>query len=505
MRRSTELYACLYADELPMQALLRFRPELREQPCVVMDGTPPLQQACSINAKARRLGIAHAMTRVEIDTFSAVAVLQRSPSEEAAMKGLLLKSIALFSPGVEDKSEDGAFLCFIDISGVQKLFGPPVAFAEKLLTHVRKLGVLACVTVSRNVNAAAALAKSQSPGAAPMIIPAGEEAALLAPLPLSVLNITQEQRETLTLWGIHTLGMLAELPEEELIARMGQSGQRLCQLARGEFPHSFQPNEPAFLLEERMELDSPVESLDALLFVVNGMLGQLIRRAESRSLALASIVVALTLEGVMKSTYTVRPALPTNQKQLWIKLLHLELEAHPPQGAILSLTITAEPSIIRNAQLGLFAPQLPEPARLDVTLARIRAIVGEGCVGQPVLLDTHQPQSFRTERFAVPSKSMSITSLPQPRAAVRKMRPTETISVTVQNSRLETFVFRGRRYIVKQTYGPWMTSGEWWGRSPWNHEQWDVVANEQEEGRLLSCCLIHDLIQNRWQLTALHD
>jgi protein ImuB len=208
---------------------------------------------------------------------------------------------------------------------------------------------------------------------------------------------------------------------------------------------------------------------------------------------------------VMKSTYTVRPALPTNQKQLWIKLLHLELEAHPPQGAILALAITAEPSINQTAQLGLFTPQLPEPARLDVTVARIRAIVGEGCVGQPVLLDTHQPQSFRTEKFAVPPKSKSVGSLLQPRAAVRQMRPAETISVTVQNSRLETFVFRGRRYVVKQAYGPWMTSGEWWGQSPWNLEQWDVVADEQEEDRLLCCCLIHDLIQNRWQLTALHD
>ncbi len=504
MTRSTELYACLYADELPMQALLRLRPELHGQPCVVTDGTPPLQQVCSINAKARRLGIAHAMTRVEVDTFRSVTVLHRSHDEEAAMKGLLLKAISVFSPRVEDKSDDGAFLCFIDIAGLQKLFGPPVVFAENLLTHISKLGVLACVAVSRNANAAAAFAKTLSPRAAPMIIPAGEEAAALAPLPLSVINITQEQREILSRWGIYTLGMLAELPEDDLIARMGQAGQRLRQLARGEFPHPFQPDEPAFMLEERMELDSPVDMLDAVLFVVNGMLDQLIRRAESRSLALAGIVVALTVEGVMTPTYSIRPALPTNEKLLWIKLLHVELEAHPPHGAILALTITAEPSIIRNAQLCLFTPQLPEPARLDVTLARIRAIVGEGCVGQPVLLDTHQPQSFRIERFAVPPKSTT-TSLIQTRAAVRKLRRAETISVTVQNSRLETLVFRGRRYIVKQGYGPWMTSGNWWGQSPWNLEQWDVVANEQEEGRLLCCCLSHDLIQNCWQLTSLHD
>jgi protein ImuB len=158
--------------------------------------------------------------------------------------------------------------------------------------------------VSRNVNAAAALAKGQSSRTALKIIPVGEETAALASLPLSVLDLTEEQRETLSMWGIHTLGMLANLPEEELTARMGQAGQRLRQLARGEFPHSFQPNEPAFIFEEHMELDSPVEMFDAVLFVANVMLDQLIRRAESRVLALASIDITLTLEGLMHNMYS---------------------------------------------------------------------------------------------------------------------------------------------------------------------------------------------------------
>jgi protein ImuB len=225
------------------------------------------------------------MTRVEIDAYPSITVLQRSHKEEAVTKGVLLESAGAFSPRVEDQSENGIFLCFIDIIGTEKLFGSPEAFTRKLLITIRELGVTACVAVSRNVNAAAALAKGQGSRTALRIIPAGEETAALASLPLSVLDLTEEQRETLSMWGIHTLGMLANLPEEELISRMGQAGQRLRQLARGEFPHSFQPNEPAFIFEEHMELDSPVEMLDAVLFVANVMLDQLIRRAESRVLA----------------------------------------------------------------------------------------------------------------------------------------------------------------------------------------------------------------------------
>jgi hypothetical protein len=100
-----------------------------------------------------------------------------------------------------------------------------------------------------------------SPRTAVRLISNGDEAATLAPLSLKVLGLPEDQAETFSLWGIRTLGMLAALPERELIARMGQQGKRLRQLARGELPYLFQPMEPAFTLEEQMELDSPVEEL----------------------------------------------------------------------------------------------------------------------------------------------------------------------------------------------------------------------------------------------------
>ena len=92
---------------------------------------------------------------------------------------------------------------------------------------------------------------------------------------------------------------------------MGQASKRLRQLARGEWPHLFQPTEPAFVLEEQVELDSPVESLDSLLFVVAVLIEQLILRAQARVLALAAITITLTLEGGGTHTRTIRPALPT--------------------------------------------------------------------------------------------------------------------------------------------------------------------------------------------------
>lgn len=504
MTKPAELYACLYAKEFPAQALLRLRPEVRDKPCAVMVGEPPLEQICSLTRKARILGLVHGMTRVAVDTFPAVTMLPRSLKDEAATKAILLECVGAFSPRVEDKCEDGAFLCIVDIAGTGSLFGPPESLAGNLLTRVRARGITACIAVSRNFHAAVALAKGLPPRIAVKIIPPGEESAALAPLPLAVLDITEEQAETFGLWGIRTLGMLAVLPEKELIARMGQSARRLRQLARGEVPHLFQPAEPAFTLEERMELDSPVELLEALLFVLNVMLEQLILRAKARVLALASVNITLNLEGGTTHTRTVRPALATNDKQLWIKLLHLDLEAHPPEAAILALSLTAEPGSTSKVQLGLFSPQLPEPARLDVTLARIRAIVGDENVGRPVLKDTHEPGGFRMEPFTVPSGSASVIPSRQSRSAIRKLRPAEVISVTSQGQRPRAFVFREKRYAVEHSYGPWLISGDWWQSTLWGFEQWDLVARAQDNA-LLCCCLVRDRIEDCWQMAALYD
>jgi protein ImuB len=504
MTKPVELYACLYVKEFPAQALLRLRPELHDKPCVVMEGHPPLEQVCSLTKKARILGLMRGMTRVEVETFPAVTLLTRSQNQEAAVRKVLLECGGRFSPRVEDKSEDGALLGVIDIAGTGTLFGTPDLLAENLLTRVRSLGITACVAVSRNFHAAIALAKGLPPRTPVRVIPLGEEAAELSSLPLEVLDMTDEQENTFGMWGIRNLGALAALPEKELVARMGQAGKRLRQLAKGELPHLFQPVEPEFSLEERMELDSPVELLDALLFVVNAMLEQLILRAKSRVLALASVTVTLNLECGTTHTRTVRPSLPTNEKQIWIKLLHLDLEAHPPLAAILALSLDAEPGSRSKVQLGLFSPQLPEPSRLDVTLARIRSIVGDENIGCPALKDTYRPGGFSMEPFTVPSRSSSAIPAGQSRAAMRKLRPADPVPVTVQGQIPKSFVFRQKRYAVERAYGPWLTSGDWWQPSLWGFEQWDLVARAQDS-TLFRCCLMRDRIENCWQMEALYD
>ena len=506
-----ELYLCVYAREFPTQALLRLRPELRARAIVVMDGEVPFQQVCSLNKAARKLGVLAGMGRAEIDSFPSVILLKRSAIEEQVTRSTLLECAGSFSPRVEAIGGENSFGCVLDIAGTEKLFGPRQLLAVRVREAFVTIGVTCSIAVSANFHTAVCLADGMVSAKHPVVISAGEERKALASLPISVLDVSTEHAETFSQWGVSTLGVLAMLPEKDLIARLGQEGKRLRQLAQGEYPHLFVPVEPVLALEECIELDSPVEVLDSLLFGVSLMLEQLIARAVTQMLSLAVVAAELGLEGGGSHIRMVRPALPSNDKQLWLKLLHLDWMAHPPQAAVVSLSLKAETGEAGKIQLGLFLPQLPEPGRLDVTLARIRAVVGEDRVGGVELKDTHGPDAFRMKPFSLVTHSIETGSETKfPAAAMRCLRPPERVEMTIRNSRPHIFYFRGVGCEAEASYGPWRAAGGWWNDDHWSIEEWDIVARAREtlfngNGSVLFCCMTHEIASSRWQIEALYD
>ena len=97
---------------------------------------------------------------------------------------------------------------------------------------------------------------------------------------------------------------------------------------------------------------------------------------------------------------TLRLPVPMLDAKVFLKLLQLDLKAHPPGAPIMKIHLSAEPARPRNSQNGLFLPASPEPEKLELTLARISGIVGEDKVGSLELLDTYRPEVFRMQHFA---------------------------------------------------------------------------------------------------------
>jgi protein ImuB len=496
------LYVCVQIAHFAAQALLRLRPDASRAATAVVAGAPPLEQVCSVNTVAMRLGVVPGMTRAELDAFPGLHILRRSESEESLARAALLEAAGGFTPRIEITSCTAtAFVMVLDMSGTSLLFGTIQETLKSIARVLFALRFSAQLAVSANFHAALCMAPSAVK--APAVIPAGAEAACLSSLPLAVLPLTPQQAETLSLWGLHTLGELAALPEVDLVVRLGQDGKRLRLLARGENPHLMVPEEPVFTLEEFLALDAPIELMESLLFVLGPLLDQLLIRAQNRSFALASVTVKLTLDGGGEHRRTIKPALPVLQREVLLKLLHLDLQAHPPPAGILSIFVHAEPGDRSKVQLGMFSPQLPEPLQLDVTLARIAALVGEERVGRVRLLDTHRPDSFVMERFTVPSATPKQQPGKSNAIALRRCRPPLTLSVRHNGQRLDAFFLHGKPYTVEEAFGPWRKSGEWWTAELWSIEEWDIRATCSEA--TLLCLITHNLLSHHWQLEALYD
>jgi protein ImuB len=502
---TTHLYACAHAEEFPAQALLRLRTDLAVQPVVVLDGRPPLQTVCSLNRLARLKGAVPGLTRLEAETIPGLRLLARSRETEAAARAVLLECAAHFSPRIESVSEGITAACVLDITGTERLFGPPETLAQRLRDELASAGLRASVAVSTNFHAARMKAAATR---GITVIPPGQESSALGRLPVAALALEADPAETFAIWGIRTLAELAALPETDLVARLGPQALDWRNLARGELPHAFQPIEAGFSLAEFCAFETPVEQIDSLLFIGARMIDCLATRASTHALSLASLTVEMKLEGGRTYQRTIRPALATVDRKFLLKLLQLEIAAHPPQSAVLSLTLSAQAGQSSKVQLGLFAPQTPEPSRLDVTIARLKAIAGEDRVGSPVLEDSHRPGSFRMESFVVSSQPGAYKqdefATTHPRIALRRVRPPTPVRVEFDASKPIAFRDRQQSYRVAAAYGPWRTSGCWWSTEPWDTEEWDVLA-ESNGGSSLACLLVHNCAKNQWQLEAFYD
>ncbi len=512
---SQGLYACVHAAEFPSQALLRLRPDLQSLPVAVLEGRAPLEQVCSMNRNARQMGAATGMTRLEAEALASqsggLRLLPRSLEGEAAARAVLLECVASFSPRIEEMNktaaEDarkmastGTACTFVlDIAGTDRLFGPPRALAERLRSALKTAGFRASIAVSANFHAARMLAAA-SRGIT--VIPAGEEAQALDNLPIALLAIPDSHAETLSIWGIRTLGELAALPEVDLIARLGQDASTWRKLALGAHTHAFQPIEAAFSLREFCEFETPVEQMDSLLFVGARMIDSLALRAATHAMSLALVTVDLELEGKRAHQIVLRPALPSVDRKFLLKLLQLEIAAKPPPAAVLSLALSAEAGQSSKVQLGLFAPQTPEPSRLDVTIARLKAIAGEDRVGSPLLEDTHRAGSFRMAGFTAENPPDEEQEGP-PRMALRRLRPPLAVRVALNAGQPALFHDGRQSYKVDTSFGPWRSSGCWWSMVGWDSDEWDVLA--ESEGARVACVLVMDRGKHEWWLEAFYD
>jgi protein ImuB len=227
---------------------------------------------------------------------------------------------------------------------------------------------------------------------------------------------------------------------------------------------------------------------------------------------------------------TLRLPVAMRDPKVFLKLLQLDLAAHPPGAPVCKLWIVAKPARPRSAQRGLFLPITPEAEKLEITLARITGVVGERRAGIAKLLDTCRPDAFRMERFVSQQEpgngdhSLTLSDIAEfPPLALRIFRPACHVRVQLAEGRPCKLAGLGRngdrdelQGKVLWSAGPWWSSGDWWAERAvqknggeeaqvWDREEWDIALANDDSNSVALYRIYRDAGTGQWFADASYD
>jgi protein ImuB len=423
-----------------------------------------------------------------------------------------------------------------DVAGLSRVCGSAEVIAREVVTQADARGLVVRLAIAGTLTAAWVLAHART---GTTVVPSGGEAMALAPLPLGWLipvieldrcvgcaDVASDTRKagseltryreclaTFERWGLRTCADLATLPRADIHARMGPAGVRLHQAATGEDVAPLVPSADARVFADRADLEWPIEGLEPLSFV-------LARQCERLSVSLeqadrGAVAIHTTLTLVTRETHRrvlVLPA-PMRDPKVLRTLILLDLESHPPAAAIDVVDLRLDVTPGRIVQGSLLARAVPSPEQVSTLIARLTALVGEGRVGAPVLLDTHDGRPCALVPFRTPSDttraggaSTDLTAA-DARAAphLRRLRlPIAARVVAAQGRPARVVVAHaGMGGEVRVCAGPWRTSGAWWDVrkiATWDRDEWDVE---------LAGGAVYRLVRHRdtgqWEIDGIFD
>jgi DNA polymerase IV len=168
------------------------RPELRGKP-VIVGGRPDQRGVVSAASyEARKFGVHSAMPLATAGRLCPQAVfLGGNHAKYSEWSDRIAAILARFSPVVEMVSIDEAYL---DLAGTERLNGPPLAAADKILRAITRSTGLPCSAGLASTRLVAKVCSDQAKPRGLLLVAPGQEARFLAPLPVRKIHRTRPPR-----------------------------------------------------------------------------------------------------------------------------------------------------------------------------------------------------------------------------------------------------------------------------------------------------------------------
>ena len=385
-----ETASILHADLDAFYASVEQRddPRLRGRPVIVGSGV-----VLAASYEAKRCGVRTAMGGRQARQLcpQAVTVEPRMSAYSAASKAVfeVFRSV---TPVVEGLSIDEAFL---DVRGLHRIDGPPVAIAARLRAEVRdRVGLPITVGVARTKF----LAKVASGVAKPdglLLVPPGAEIEFLHPLPVERLwGVGPVTAARLHARGIRTVGKVAGLGEAALVSMLGEAaGRHLHALAHNRDPRPVQVGRRRGSIGSQHALGRGRRSAEDLDAILAGLVDRVTRRMRSAGRSGRTVTLRLRFDDFSRATRSHTMPRASSHTNTILDAARRLLRAALPVISVRGLTLVG--IAVGNLEDG-DAVQLLLPfdrtagERLDAALDAVRERFGSSSVGRAVLLGRDQ-------------------------------------------------------------------------------------------------------------------
>ncbi len=305
-------------------------PALRGKPVIVAGRAEERGVVSAASYEARVYGVHSAMPTARAKRLCPQGVFLRPRGERYAEVSRAVREVLhRFTPLVEPVSVDEAFL---DVTGSQRLFGPPARIARSVKRAVREAtGLVASVGAAPSKFVAKLASDLDKPDGL-VVIPPDQVAARLGPLPVSRLwGVGGHTLEALAAVGIRTIADLRAWPREALARRFGQAGEHLHALACGQDPRAVTLDRETKSVSHETTFARDVCDVDALVPVVTELADRVAGRLRAAGLAGGVVFVKLRYQDFQTVTRRRKVSPPTDLgreiTRAALDLLHRRTEA----------------------------------------------------------------------------------------------------------------------------------------------------------------------------------
>ena len=272
------------------------RPELRGKP-VVVGGRPDQRGVVTAASyEARKYGVQSAMPLRTAGRLCPQAIFLDGHHEKyGEWSDRVATILAKFSPIVAMVSIDEAYL---DLAGTERLHGPPLAAADKLLRTITKSTSLPCSAGLATTRLVAKVASDQAKPRGLVWVAPGQEARFLAPLPVrKIPGIGEVTERALRALSIETVDQLAAIPQDKLEKVFGQWGDALYRKARGGDSYEFVIDAEPKSISHNHTFGEDTNDTDALHALLSHLSQKACKRLREAGLATRTLTLTIRYAG----------------------------------------------------------------------------------------------------------------------------------------------------------------------------------------------------------------